>query len=83
MAPADVAVLVVLVVSFAAFVTAHLALSLALAMRPPRWQGPVALIVAPLAPFWGLKAGLRKRAVAWLVSVAVYAVARVVAAIIA
>jgi hypothetical protein len=39
----------------------------------------VALVVPPLAPFWGWFAGMRARSIVWVTAVVVYAVARVVA----
>lgn len=68
----DLLVYGAIVVSFAAFVTVHAALSFGLAMRPPRYRGPVGLIVLPLAPYWGFRAGLRARSVLWILSGAAY-----------
>jgi len=79
----DVFVMVSIVVSFGAFVTTHVALSAGLATRAPWWRGLVALIVLPLAPFWGFREKLRARTVAWLVAATVYVAARIAAAILA
>jgi hypothetical protein len=75
----DVLVLGALVVAFATLVTAHVTLALGLLRRTPRWRAPVALVVPPLAPFWGWLAGMRARSIVWVTAVVVYAVARVVA----
>jgi hypothetical protein len=79
----DVFVMVSIVVSFGAFVTTHVALSAGLAARNPWWRGPIALVVLPLAPFWGFREKLRARTLVWLTAVAVYAAARVAARILA
>lgn len=71
----DLAVFVAIVLSFAAFVTTHVALVYGLLVRAPRWRGPVGLVVAPLAPYWGFKAGLRGRSFIWLGAFAAYAAA--------
>jgi len=68
-----------LVLSFALVVTTHVTLVVGLATRAPRWRAFVGLIVAPLAPYWGWKEGLRRRSVLWVAACAVYAVLRVVA----
>lgn len=75
----DVLVLVALVVSFAALVTAHVALAVGLTLARPRWRGPLALLVPPLAPYWGMEAGMKRRAAAWVTALAVYALARILA----
>ena len=71
----DAAVLAVLVLAFATLVTAHVTLAFGLARRPPRWRGLVALVVAPLAPWWGWQERMRARGVVWLASALVYAIA--------
>ena len=67
-----------LVLAFAAVVTAHVTLVVGLAGRPPRWRALVALVVPPLGPYWGWD-GLRRRSVLWVVSAAAYAALRVIA----
>ena len=61
-----------LVGSFALLVTAHLMLVAGLAARPPRWRAIVALIALPLAPWWGLRVGLRRRTAVWLAAALAY-----------
>ena len=68
-----------LVLGFAAFATAHVALIAGLAGRKPRWRALVALPIAPLAPFWGARAGMHVRVVIWVASAAVYLALRVFA----
>ena len=68
-----------LVLAFATLLTVHVALAAGLTARTPRWHGPVAFVVPPLAPFWGWRARLRARAVAWLVAAAAYAALLVLA----
>lgn len=75
----DIVVLAALVVSFAAFVTTHVWICGALAIRTrPRWRALVAFLVPPLAPIWSFRAGSRFAAVLWGAAVVVYTVALVV-----
>jgi hypothetical protein len=72
----DEIVLVSLLAAFATLVTAHLALVAGLASRPPRWRAVLALPVAPLAPYWGARAGMHARVVVWIASAIAYAILR-------
>ncbi|HEY3818706.1 MAG TPA: hypothetical protein VGL81_16160 [Polyangiaceae bacterium] len=67
-----------LLLAFAVVVTAHVTLVVGLAGRAPRWRGLVALVVPPLAPYWGW-AALRGRAVVWIAAAVAYGVLRIVA----
>ncbi len=75
----DDIVVALLLVAFAGFVTAHVALVAGLLARPPRWKGLVALVVVPLAPVYGARAGMHARWVAWVTFGVAYAVMRVLA----
>jgi hypothetical protein len=75
----DELVVVSLVVAFAGLVTAHVALVAGLAARRPWWRALVALPVAPLAPYWGARAGMHKRWVAWMACAIAYVVLRLLA----
>jgi hypothetical protein len=75
----DEIVFALLVASFAALLTAHAALVAGLAARPPRWRAAAALFAPPLAPYWGGRAGMHARWVAWVASAVAYGVLRVVA----
>ena len=79
--PMDVVVLTALVVSFAVLCTAHVALAFGLVLERPRWRGPVALLVPPLAPYWGMERGMKRRAGIWVVALTVYVLARILAEI--
>ena len=68
-----------LVGSFAVLVTTHVAIAFGLFLTKPRWRGPLALLVPPLAPYWGMEAGMKRRAALWVGAVCVYAVARIAA----
>ena len=68
-----------LVVSFALFLTAHVALTYGLAMRSPRWRSPVAFFIAPAAPYWGWREKMRVRAGVWIGALVLYVVATIVA----
>jgi hypothetical protein len=51
---------------------AHVTLVIGLLRRDPWWHGLVALVVVPLAPYWGYEAKLRRRATLWVTSLVVY-----------
>ena len=70
-----------LVLGLATLITVHVGIALRLFLRErPRWRGPVALVVPPLAVIWGFKAGWKGLGALWLGSFAVYVTALVVAA---
>jgi hypothetical protein len=79
-----------LAIALLAFLTAHLALVVGLARRPSRPGGRpgwrrfadcvAALVVMPLAPWWGYRAGMRGWTIAWGASLVLYALGTVVAA---
>jgi hypothetical protein len=71
----DATVLSMLLVAFATLVTAHLALVFGLSRRAPRWRGLVALVVAPLAPWWGWRERMRARGALWMAAAVVYVIA--------
>jgi hypothetical protein len=75
----DEVVVAALVIAFATLVTAHGMLVVGLLARKPLWRAPVALLVAPLAPYWGYEQGMKRRAVTWVVAAVAYAVLRWVA----
>jgi hypothetical protein len=64
--------LLALLLSFAGLVTAHVALVFGLALRAPRWRAIPALALAPLAPYWGARAGMHARVVLWVTSALAY-----------
>lgn len=75
----DVLVFAMIVLGFAALVTAHVALAFALMIsHPPRWRGALALFVPVLAPVWGWREGLKWRVVLWGLSLAVYTTGSIV-----
>jgi len=63
----DLFVFVATVVVFAALVTVHVMLAIGLSRRVPRWRGPVALVVAPLAPWWAWGEKMRVGVTLWVV----------------
>jgi hypothetical protein len=75
--PMDIVVMLTIAGSFAVLVTVHVALAYGLLVRRPWWRGPLALVVPPLAPWWGLEEGMRVRSALWLTAVCVYGVARI------
>ena len=75
----DLAVIATLVGSFALLVSVHLTLAVGLVWRRRYWRGALALLLPPLAPYWGFAEGMRVRSVAWLSALGLY-VASLVAA---
>jgi hypothetical protein len=78
----DAALFVAITLSFATFVTAHVALALGLTLRAPRWHGPLSFVVPPLAPYWGLQAGFRARAACWVGGVLAYSASLLIGALV-
>ena len=74
----DEALVLSLLVAFATLVTAHLALVVGLASRPPRWRAILALPALPLAPYWGVQNRMHVRVVLWIASATAYAALRVI-----
>jgi hypothetical protein len=64
---------VALTVVLAAFVAAHGILIAGLARRRAWRRAVVALVVPPLAPWWGWGAGLRLPTIVWCAALALYA----------
>jgi hypothetical protein len=72
-----------LVLGLATAITVHVALAGRIFLRQrPRWRGPVALVVPPLAIIWALRAGWRKIAVLWIGALALYTMALIAALVI-
>ncbi|HZU85515.1 MAG TPA: hypothetical protein VE987_21445 [Polyangiaceae bacterium] len=70
---------VALGVVLVAFGAAHGALVVGLAATRPRWRALAALLVAPLAPWWGWQAGMRRRTAAWGLALALYVIGLAIA----
>lgn len=77
----DLVIYIVAGLAFGTLVTAHVSLLVGLLLRHPRWRAPVALVMPPLAPYWGYDAGMRFRTLIWVGAVCVYAVAMILAAL--
>jgi hypothetical protein len=75
----DTLVLAALVLGFATLVTLHVSLAVRLLARAPRWRGPVALLVPPLALLWAFRSGWYRSAALWLIALLVYVVALIAA----
>jgi hypothetical protein len=65
----------ILLVAFATLVTMHLTLAAGLLRRAPWWRAPLALVVAPLAPWWGWGAKMRVRSTLWVAAAVIYVAA--------
>jgi hypothetical protein len=71
----NLAVSIALLVSFAAFITAHAVLAFGLIIEQRgRWRCWLVLLppAAWLAPYWGYRAGMHRRAVTWGVMLLAY-----------
>ncbi len=55
------------------FAGAHVSLLGGLVARRPRYRAAVALMLPPLAPYWGWRAGFRRRVYTWAIALALYA----------
>ena len=75
----DMIVVIALVLSFALFVTAHVAITYGLAWKQPRWRSVVAFFVAPAAPYWAWQEKMRVRCGVWVGALVLYVVAMIVA----
>jgi hypothetical protein len=73
-AAVDLALLLLPPATLALFVTAHVAIVTRLFGQPPRWRAAVALILPPLAFFWGKKAKMIGLCRLWLAALVAYAV---------
>lgn len=71
-----------IVASFAAFITAHVALAVGLVARNPRARGLVALLVPPLAPYFGIREKMWARSILWGAALVAYVAARVAASFV-
>jgi hypothetical protein len=69
----DSVLLGTMVLAFAILVSAHVLLAIGLVRRRPRWHGVAALVVVPLAPWWGWRARMRVRCAVWIVAASAYA----------
>lgn len=65
----------IVVLAFAFLVTAHLAIAVGLVAKTPRWRALVALVVAPLAPYWAWREHMRVRAGIWAGGLVLYVIA--------
>jgi hypothetical protein len=75
----DLVVTLTVILSFATLLTAHVTLVAGLVARRPRWRGAIALLVVPLAPYWGFRERMKARSFIWTAALAIYAIALVVA----
>jgi hypothetical protein len=75
----DLAIVVTLTSAFAVLVTTHVVLVVSLLMRKPHWRGLLALLLPPLAPYWGMEERLRVQSGIWVGALVIYVVAHVAA----
>jgi hypothetical protein len=64
------------VLCFAVALTAHVTIVAGLAVRTPRVRALLALLFAPLAPYWAVRERMGVRAAAWVIGLVGYAIAR-------
>lgn len=62
-----------LFVALVAHAAVHVSIAAGLARRRAFAKAALAFFVAPLAPWWAWPAGMRRRTVAWLATIALYA----------
>ena len=77
----DYALLGMISVAVGLLLVAHVTLVIGLLRRDPWWYGLVALLVPPLAPYWGYEAKLRGRVTLWVLTLAVYLASATAAAL--
>ncbi len=75
----DLVTVALVVVAFATFITAHVAITYGLAKRPPRWRAAAGFIVPPLGAYWGWQEKMKARVGIFVGALALDLVARVVA----
>ena len=68
----DTIVVALLVVAFALVITMHVAITIGLAKRKPRWRALVAFVVPPFAAYWAWHEHMRRRMGLWVGAVLVY-----------
>jgi hypothetical protein len=64
---------IALALALAAFTAAHVAIAVGFAQGGQWRQALLALLVPPLAPWWGWRAGMRARTLVWGAMLALYA----------
>ena len=64
---------IALFLSLLGFLVAHVALVVGIARLNAPLRAGLALVIPPLAPFWGYELGMKRRAQAWLGALASYA----------
>lgn len=74
----DLGLFTALLVLFATLVTTHVLLCLVLMKKAPR-LGVIALLVPPLAPYWGSQQKIRTLPAIWLTSASCYFFALIIA----
>jgi apolipoprotein N-acyltransferase len=65
---------VLLALAFAVLVTAHVSLLAVLAFRRPRWRAIAALVIPPLAPYWGWQERRHVASSVWVFGAIAYVV---------
>ena len=63
----DIALLILLWLSFTSFLSLHVLLAIAVGKALGPFKGALSLLAFPVAPYFGLRSGARKRSAAWLV----------------
>ena len=71
--------MLVLSLAFGLLAAAHARLMVALLWRRPRWRAALALLVPPLAPYWGWSERLRITSALWVFALVVYGLSLVAA----
>lgn len=75
----DMIVVIAVVIAFASFFTAHVAITYGLVFRHPRWRAPVGFFVPPLGLYWAWREHMRVRAGIAVFAFVLYIVANIIA----
>jgi hypothetical protein len=75
----DTFVVITLLLAFALFVTAHVAITYGLASKPPRWRAAVGFFFAPIGMYWAWREQMKLRAGASALALLLYVIAVAVA----
>jgi hypothetical protein len=63
---------VALALALTTFAAAHIALIVGFARQRAWWRAALAFFIAPLAPWWGYRAGMRARTAVWGAALVLY-----------
>ncbi|MGC4066949.1 MAG: hypothetical protein QM784_20395 [Polyangiaceae bacterium] len=71
----DLALIILVCLSFSTWICVHVALSVSIGRHQGRAKGWLSLFVVALAPYFGLRGGIRGKSVVWVLLALTYVVA--------